>query len=93
MDGSPNSNPVHVEFDINQSRVAEIYYSRNSKIDESNRMRRDDFQLERKLQTKDWSIRAHTSILGMNDADDYYLGKACECWDDRNPAEFYYNIS
>ena len=29
----------------------------------------------------------------MNDVDNYYLGKACEWWDDRNPAYFYYNIS
>ena len=30
-------------------------------------MDQDDFQLERKLQTNDWSIRVNTSILGMND--------------------------
>ena len=49
-------------------------------------MRQDDFQLERKLQIKDWSIRANTSIPGMNDVDTYYIGKACEWWDGRNPA-------
>ena len=41
----PNADPARVEFDINQPRVAEIYYSRNSKIYEINRKRRDDFQL------------------------------------------------
>ena len=90
---SPNADPVHVQFEINKPRVDERYYSRNPKIDESNQTRQDDFQLERNLQTKDWSIRVNTSILGMNDVDTYYLGKPCKWWDDRNPEEFYYNIS
>ena len=93
LDDSPNADPVRVEFDINQPRVAERYYSSNSKIDESKRTRQDDFQLERKLQTKDWSIRVNTSILGMNDVDTYQLGKACKWWDDRYHAEFYYNLA
>ena len=88
MSDSPNADPVCVEFEINQPRVAERYYSSNSKIDDSNRTRQDDFQLDRKLQTKDWSIRLNTSILGMNDVDTYYIGKDCEWWGDRNPAEF-----
>ena len=86
LDDSPNAVTVHVEFEINQPRVDEIYYSRNSNIDESNRTGQYDFQLERKLQIKDWSIIFNTSILGMNDVDTYYLGKACKWWDDRNPA-------
>ena len=61
----PNADPVSVEFDINQPRVYEVYYSRNSDIDESNRTRQDDFQSERKIQTKDWIIRVNTSILGI----------------------------
>ena len=69
VDDIPNVDPVRVEFDINQPRVAERYYSRNLKIDESNRTRKDDSQLERKLQTKDCSIIVNTSILGMDDVD------------------------
>ena len=57
MDDSTNADPVPVEFEINQPRVAERYYSNNLNIGESNRMRQDDFQLEEKLQTKDWSIK------------------------------------
>ena len=49
VDDSPNADSVHVEFDINQPRVARRYYFRNPKIDESNRMRKNDFQLKRKL--------------------------------------------
>ena len=93
VDDSTNADPVRVEFEINQPRVDERYYSINPKIDESNRTRQDDFQLDRKLQTNDWSIRVNTSILGMNDVDTYYLGKACKWWDDRKPAEIYYNIA
>ena len=45
VDDSPNADVVCVEFEINQTRVAERYYSSNSNIDESNRTRQDDFQL------------------------------------------------
>ena len=78
LDDSPNADPVFVEFDINQPRVAERYHSRNSRIGESNRTRQDDLKLERKLQTKDWSIRVNNSILGMNVVYTYYFGKACK---------------
>ena len=84
VDDSPNADPVRVDFEINQPRVVEIYYSRNPKIDESNRTRQDDFQLERKLQTKDSIIRVNTSVLGMDYVDTYYIGKDCKWWGDRN---------
>ena len=29
----------------------------------------------------------------MNVVYTYYLGKACKCWDDRNPSEFQYNLA
>ena len=58
-------------------------------IDERNRKRQYDLQLDRKLQTKDWSIRVNNSIIGMSDVGTYYLGKACKWWYDRNPAKFY----
>ena len=60
VDDSTDVDPVHIEFDINQPRVAERYYSRNSKIDESNCTRQYDLQLEGGIQTKDWSIRVNT---------------------------------
>ena len=41
----PNSDPVHVEFEINYPMVAERYYSINLKMDERNHTRQDDFQL------------------------------------------------
>ena len=41
---SPNVDPVCVEFDINQPRVAEIYYSINLKIDDSKLTRQYDLQ-------------------------------------------------
>ena len=60
LDNSPNGDPVRVGFEINQPMVAERYYSNNSNIDESNRTSQDDFQLERNIQTKYWSIRVNT---------------------------------
>ena len=56
----PNTDPVCVEFEINHPRVSKIYYSINSRIDESNRTRQDYFLLNRKLQTKYWSIKVNT---------------------------------
>ena len=44
VDYSPNADPVRFEFEINQLRVDEIYYSRNLEIDESNCTRQDDLQ-------------------------------------------------
>ena len=69
MDDSTNADTVCVEFEINQPRMAEIYYSRNSKINEINRTSQANTQLERNIHTKDWSIRVNTSILEMNDVD------------------------
>ena len=46
---SPNVDPVFVEFDISQPRLAERYYSIKLSIDWSNRTRQDYFQLGRKL--------------------------------------------
>ena len=89
MYDSPNSDPVRVDFDINQPRFAERYYSRNSKIYERNRMRQDDFQLERNIQTKDWVIIVNTSNLGMNNFDTYYIGRSCNWWYDSKTEELY----
>ena len=89
LDGIPNTYPVCVQFDINEPRADERYYSVNSKIDESNRKRRDDFRLERKLHTNYWSIKVNTSIIGMDYVDTYYLSNYCYCWYEINPAEFY----
>ena len=93
VNNSTNTDPFCVEFDINKPRVDESYYSRKLKIDDSNRTRQDNFQLERKLTTKDWSIKVNPSIIGMDDVDTYYLGKACYWWGDRNTAELYYNLT
>ena len=60
VDDIPNADPVHVEFDINQPKVYEGYYSINLNIEEINLTRQDDIQLERNLQTKDWSIIVNT---------------------------------
>ena len=46
----------------------------NPNIDKINRMGQDDLQLERKLHTKDWSIKVNYLILGTDYVDTYYLG-------------------
>ena len=90
---APNAAPEHVELEIPQPKAAEHYYSANAKIDESNRVRQDDFKLERKLVTKDWAIRVNHSIMGMADVDTYYIGRACGWWEDQCPDDFYYALA
>ena len=50
-------------------------------------------KFESNLQTKDWNIRVNTSILGINDVCNFYIGKYCNWWGERNPEWFHYNIS
>ena len=92
-DKAKDADPEHVTFEIKQPKAAEVYYSACGKIDHSNRIRQNEFQMERKLETKQWDIRVNTSILGMIDVDTYLLGKQCKWWDDKDPKEFHYNLA
>ena len=93
VDQTPNAPPVHVDLNIPQPKAAEIYYSTCARIDQHNRTRQDDFELEKKLGTKVWHIRVNHSILGMADVDTYYVGKQCGWWDDETPREFYERLA
>ena len=64
-----NLDAEHVEFSIQQPKVAEIYYTCCSKIDMHNRDRQDTLGIERKIVVHDWSKRVNLSILSINFVD------------------------
>jgi Transposase IS4 len=65
QDKTPDAEPNRISYTIPQPRAAEIYYSCCEKIDQHNRDRQDTLMLERKVQTKDWSLRVNMTLLGM----------------------------
>ena len=69
--------PQMVEFAVPQPKAAEIYYSTCGKIDQSNRVRQDDIKLEKKFETKDWSMRVNSSIFSLVCVDTWYVYKEC----------------
>eukprot|EP00171_Calliarthron_tuberculosum_P006804 IDg6804t1 len=70
--------PECMEFDIPQPRAAEVYYAVCGAIDQHNRCRQDDLQLERKLGTMDWSMRVNCSIFGMCVVDSWLAYSGCK---------------
>jgi hypothetical protein len=57
--------PERVELTIQQPEACEIYYSCCAKIDQHNRHRQDNLQIEKKIGVKDWSLRVNLALLGM----------------------------
>jgi hypothetical protein len=71
----PDSEPERVELQIPQPEAAEVYYSTCAMIDRHNRYTQDDLQLEKKLQTKEWSMRVGMSIFGIIVVDSWLVYK------------------
>ena len=61
----PNAPPEKVIMTIKQPQIAEVYYSTCGMIDRHNRYRQDDLRIEKKVETKDWSMRVNLSIFSM----------------------------
>ena len=51
------------------------YYSAAAKIDEHNRCRQDDLNIEKKLEVKDWSMRVNSTLLAICASDSWLLYK------------------
>ena len=64
-DVDTNADPVAVDLVIPQPKASEIYYSCCAKIDQHNRSRQDSLDLEKKLGTQEWDMRANLGIFGM----------------------------
>jgi hypothetical protein len=60
-----NAPPERVTMTIKQPQIAEIYYATCGAIDRHNRYRQDDLRIEKKVETKDWSVRVNLSIFAM----------------------------
>ncbi len=61
----PNAPPEKVTLSIQQPQIAETYYSTCATIDRRNRYRQDDLRIEKKIETRDWSVRINLSIFAM----------------------------
>jgi hypothetical protein len=57
--------PTMVTINIRQPIAAEEYYKCCGKIDQHNRDRQDTLQFERKIGTKDWSMRVNLGLVAM----------------------------
>ena len=77
-DPTPNADPEVEQVLINQPEAGEIYYSGCGKIDEHNRVRQEFVDLEKKIKTMDWNVRANQSIFGMVVVDAYRLKQGCQ---------------
>ena len=64
-DVETNADPVAVNLVIPQPKASKIYYSCCAKIDQHNRSRQDSLDIEKKLGTQDWDMRANLGIFGM----------------------------
>lgn len=74
----PGAQPERVKLTIPQPEAVEFYYSACAKIDQHNRCRQKDLQLERKIGTLDWSMRVNLSLVGMCVVDSWLAFKACK---------------
>jgi hypothetical protein len=61
----PNAPPEKITMTIKQPQIAELYYTTCGAIDRHNRYRQDDLRIEKKVETKDWSVRVNLSIFAM----------------------------
>ncbi len=81
-----------VQLVVPQPYSCELYYEACGKIDQHNRMRQDDLQLERKLVTHDWSMRVGMSLLGICIVDTWLAYKQCTGTDEKQK-EFYSKLA
>ncbi len=76
-DKTYNAEPENVDKRVPMPMAAETYYKGCAKIDQHNRRRQDDLQLERKVNTNDWLKRVNMSIFGMVVVDAFNLCREC----------------
>lgn len=72
----PNAPPERITMTIKQPQIAELYYSTCGAIDRHNRFRQDDLRMEKKIETKDWSVRVNLSIFAMIIVDSWLVYNA-----------------
>jgi Transposase IS4 len=72
-----NAPPIYRQIMIQQPQVTEAYYNACGKIDQHNRHRSDNLQLERKIKTMEWWRRVSMTLFGMCITDSYLLMVGC----------------
>ena len=65
-----------MNIEVEKPKVVEKYYATCAAIDQHNRCRQDDLQLERKIRVRDWDKRVNMGILGICVVDAWKLYKA-----------------
>ena len=77
-DLTPNADPVQEQIRIPQTQAGEIFYDGCQAIDKHNRVRQEQYNVEKKVQTMSWSNRANHSVLSMCFVDCYHLAKGSQ---------------
>ena len=72
-----NAEAELIDKHIPQPQAAETYYKGASKIDQHIRHRQDSLNIEKKLQTNDWSKRVNQTIFSVCVVDAYLLARGC----------------
>jgi hypothetical protein len=60
-----DSGPARIEVVVPLPEVVELYYSCCAIIDQHNRCRQADLEMEKRFQVKEWSFRVNFSLLDM----------------------------
>ena len=92
-DVATNEEPERVELIIPQPKATEIYYNTCAGVDMHNRSRQDNLKLERKLETKNWSVRLNLSILGIIIVDAWKVYKGTLGENTEDEQDFYENLA
>jgi hypothetical protein len=87
VDQRPNADPEVVELTIPQPKLCETYYSTCAAIDQHNRCRQDDLQLEKKIKTIHWHRRVAISLFGICVVDAWLVYKAAQNRDQERQAQ------
>ena len=64
-----------VATSIDIPEVADAYFSAASKVDQHNRCRQDDLDIEKAFEVKEWSMRVNSTLIGICAADAWLLCK------------------
>lgn len=88
-----DEDPDLVYFEVNVPQVAELYYDTCGAVDQHNRHRQSTLNLEKKLQTKDWSRRVNMSIFGIIVVDSWLMYNGCIGGHAMTQKEFYKTLA
>ena len=80
-------------LEIPQPEATSIYYEVCGQIDQHNRKRQDDLDIEKTLVSHAWHIRVNISLFSISVVDSFNVYKACSGEDNKNQDSFYTLLS